>query len=67
MSGDAAAVVAAVEAVAERIESERDHLTDLDSAIGDADHGDPSADLVLFALDAVTTAKNYLLTGGLVR
>ena len=34
-----AAVVAAVEAVAERIEAERDHLTQLDSAIGDADHG----------------------------
>ena len=35
--GDAA--VAAVEAVAERLEAERDHLTELDSAIGDADHG----------------------------
>ncbi|MFC5278608.1 dihydroxyacetone kinase subunit DhaL [Halorubrum rubrum] len=33
------AVVAAVAAVAERIEAEREHLTDLDSAIGDADHG----------------------------
>jgi dihydroxyacetone kinase-like protein len=42
MSGadsDGEAVVAAVEAVAERIETERKHLTDLDSAIGDADHG----------------------------
>jgi len=39
MSGDAEAVVDAVQAVAERIEAERDHLTDLDSAIGDADHG----------------------------
>ncbi|TQQ80747.1 dihydroxyacetone kinase subunit DhaL [Halonotius roseus] len=39
MSGDAAAVVAAVEAVADRIQAEREHLTDLDSAIGDADHG----------------------------
>ena len=39
MSGDAAAVIAAIEAVAERIQAERDHLTDLDSAIGDADHG----------------------------
>jgi len=39
MSGDGAAVVAATEAVAERIEAERSHLTDLDSAIGDADHG----------------------------
>ena len=35
--GDAAA--AAVEAVAERLEAERDGLTELDSAIGDADHG----------------------------
>jgi dihydroxyacetone kinase-like protein len=39
MSEAGAAVVAAVEAVAERIEAERSHLTDLDSAIGDADHG----------------------------
>ena len=39
MSGDADAAVAAVERVAERIESERTHLTQLDSAIGDADHG----------------------------
>ncbi|MEZ3165502.1 dihydroxyacetone kinase subunit DhaL [Halorubrum sp. RMP-47] len=39
MTEDGAAAVAAVEAVAERIEAERDHLTDLDSAIGDADHG----------------------------
>ena len=39
MSGDAEAVVDAVQAVAERVEAERDHLTDLDSAIGDADHG----------------------------
>ena len=39
MTEDGAAVVAAVEAVAERIEEERDHLTRLDSAIGDADHG----------------------------
>ena len=39
MSGDGAAVVAATEAVAERIENERSHLTQLDSAIGDADHG----------------------------
>ena len=36
---DGEAVVRAVEAVAERIETERAHLTDLDSAIGDADHG----------------------------
>ena len=38
-ASDGDAVVAAVEAVADRIEDERDHLTDLDSAIGDADHG----------------------------
>jgi dihydroxyacetone kinase-like protein len=37
--GEGEAVVAAVAAVAERIEAERDRLTDLDSAIGDADHG----------------------------
>jgi len=36
---DGVPAVAAVEAVAERIEAERDHLTELDSAIGDADHG----------------------------
>jgi dihydroxyacetone kinase-like protein len=36
---DGAAAVAAVENVAARIEAEREHLTDLDSAIGDADHG----------------------------
>jgi len=39
MSEQGAAVVAAVAAVADRLESERSHLTDLDSAIGDADHG----------------------------
>ncbi|MFB6128081.1 MAG: dihydroxyacetone kinase subunit DhaL [Halolamina sp.] len=39
MNDETAAVVAAVDAVAERIETERDHLTELDSAIGDADHG----------------------------
>ncbi|WP_262178468.1 dihydroxyacetone kinase subunit DhaL [Haloarcula laminariae] len=39
MSDEGAAAVAAVGAVAERIEAERSHLTDLDSAIGDADHG----------------------------
>ncbi|MDS0292756.1 dihydroxyacetone kinase subunit DhaL [Halogeometricum luteum] len=33
------ALAAAVENVAARIESEKSHLTDLDSAIGDADHG----------------------------
>jgi dihydroxyacetone kinase-like protein len=39
MSDAGEAVVAAVRAVAERLERERGHLTDLDSAIGDADHG----------------------------
>ena len=39
MSEDGVAAVAAVERVAARIEAERDYLTDLDSAIGDADHG----------------------------
>ena len=39
MSEDGVAAVAAVERVATRIEAERDYLTDLDSAIGDADHG----------------------------
>jgi len=39
MSDAGEAVVAAVRAVAERLERERRHLTDLDSAIGDADHG----------------------------
>jgi dihydroxyacetone kinase-like protein len=39
MSDAGEAVVAAVRAVAERLERERSHLTDLDSAIGDADHG----------------------------
>jgi dihydroxyacetone kinase-like protein len=33
------ALIEAIEAVAERIADEKDHLTDLDSAIGDADHG----------------------------
>jgi dihydroxyacetone kinase-like protein len=33
------ALSAALEAVADRIEAEKGHLTDLDSAIGDADHG----------------------------
>lgn len=39
MSGAAEAAIEGIEAVAERLEAERDHLTDLDSAIGDADHG----------------------------
>ncbi|XVH31351.1 dihydroxyacetone kinase subunit DhaL [Haloferacaceae archaeon DSL9] len=33
------AIVAAVENVADRMDEEKSHLTDLDSAIGDADHG----------------------------
>jgi dihydroxyacetone kinase-like protein len=33
------ALIAAIENVAARIEDEKSHLTDLDSAIGDADHG----------------------------
>ncbi|WP_224269111.1 dihydroxyacetone kinase subunit DhaL [Haloprofundus salinisoli] len=33
------AILAAVENVADRIAEEKSHLTDLDSAIGDADHG----------------------------
>jgi dihydroxyacetone kinase-like protein len=39
MTGAGTAAVAAVERVATRLEAERDHLTELDSAIGDADHG----------------------------
>ena len=39
MSADGSPVVVAVRNVAERIEAERDYLTELDSAIGDADHG----------------------------
>jgi len=39
MSDEGEAVVAAVAAVADRLEAERSYLTDLDSAIGDADHG----------------------------
>lgn len=39
MTEDGQAAVAVVKAVADRIERERDHLTQLDSAIGDADHG----------------------------
>lgn len=53
MSGDGAAVVAAADAVAERIQAERDHLTDLDSAIGDADHGGNMAKGWAEAADAV--------------
>lgn len=38
-AGAERAVYEAVENVAARLEREKDHLTDLDSAIGDADHG----------------------------
>jgi dihydroxyacetone kinase-like protein len=58
MSGDAEAVVAAVRAVADRIESERDHLTDLDSAIGDADHGGNMARGWAEAADAVADLED---------
>jgi len=58
MSGDAAAVVAAVEAVAERIQAERSHLTDLDSAIGDADHGGNMARGWAEAADAVVDLED---------
>ncbi|WP_135665954.1 dihydroxyacetone kinase subunit DhaL [Halorhabdus rudnickae] len=39
MSANGQAVVAVIENIAERLEEERDYLTELDSAIGDADHG----------------------------
>jgi len=53
MSGDGEAVVAAVERVAERIERERDYLTELDSPIGDADHGGNMARGCASAVEAV--------------
>ena len=53
MSRAGRAVVTVVESVAERIEAERDHLTDLDSAIGDADHGGNMARGWAEAADAV--------------
>lgn len=53
MSGNAETVIFAVESIAERIESERDRLTDLDSAIGDADHGGNMAEGWAKAADAV--------------
>jgi len=53
MSDDGQAVVEAVRRVAERIEAERKHLTDLDSAIGDADHGGNMARGWAEAVDAV--------------
>jgi dihydroxyacetone kinase-like protein len=53
MSEDGVAAVAAVERVAARIEAERDYLTELDSAIGDADHGGNMARGWAEAADAV--------------
>ena len=53
MSEDGVAAVAAVERVADRIEAERDNLTELDSAIGDADHGGNMARGWAEAADAV--------------
>ncbi len=48
-----AAIVAATRAVADRMEAEKSHLTDLDSAIGDADHGSNLARGFRAAADAV--------------
>ncbi len=53
MSEDGVVAVAAVERVAARIEAERDYLTELDSAIGDADHGGNMARGWAEAADAV--------------
>ena len=53
MSEDGVAAAAAVERVATRIETERDYLTELDSAIGDADHGGNMARGWAEAADAV--------------
>jgi dihydroxyacetone kinase-like protein len=47
------AIRAAAEAVADRLEDEKEHLTDLDSAIGDADHGSNLARGFRAAADAV--------------
>lgn len=44
MSGDdTEALVEALDRIADRLEAERDYLTDLDSVIGDADHGNNMA------------------------
>ncbi|WP_435075713.1 dihydroxyacetone kinase subunit DhaL [Halorubrum sp. HHNYT27] len=51
-TSDGEAVVAAVEAVADRLEAERSYLTELDSAIGDADHGGNMARGWAAAVDA---------------
>ncbi|KOX91860.1 dihydroxyacetone kinase [Haloarcula rubripromontorii] len=53
-----AAAVAAAENVADRIEAEREHLTDLDSAIGDADHGGNMARGWQAAAEAVAGLDN---------
>lgn len=47
------AIVAAAEAVADRLEAEKEYLTELDSAIGDADHGSNLARGFRAAADAV--------------
>ena len=48
-----AAILVAAGAVADRLEAEKEHLTDLDSAIGDADHGSNLARGFRAAADAV--------------
>ncbi|WP_367176290.1 dihydroxyacetone kinase subunit DhaL [Haloarcula rubripromontorii] len=53
-----AAAVAAAENVADRIEAERESLTDLDSAIGDADHGGNMARGWQAAAEAVAGLDN---------
>jgi len=53
-----AAVEAAVQAVADRIEAEKRYLTDLDSAIGDADHGANMNRGMQAAIEAVADATD---------
>jgi len=53
------ALIVAIEAIAERIADEKEHLTDLDSAIGDADHGanmDRGFQAVVEAVDGMDDA-----------
>jgi dihydroxyacetone kinase-like protein len=52
------AIEAAVRAVAGRIEAEKTHLTELDSAIGDADHGANMNRGMQAAVEAVTEADD---------
>ncbi len=47
------AILLAIDRVADRLEAEKSHLTDLDSAIGDADHGTNLARGFRAAADAV--------------